>query len=83
MKDLDPVRLAAFLCETGFNLRLVANQNDVLFLEGMYREGAAPYFDILSTMLYGLGQPPDRDAEVDWIAAVGEEDGVEVHGAGG
>ena len=29
------------------------------------------------------GQPPVRDPEVDRIAAVGEEDGVEVHGAGG
>lgn len=35
------------------------NLNDVLFLEGMYQAGAAPYFDILSTMLYGLGQSPD------------------------
>ena len=38
----------------------VANQNDILFLEAMYRAGAAPYFDILSTMLYGLGQSPNE-----------------------
>jgi O-antigen ligase len=37
----------------------VSNQNDILFLEGMYDAGAAPYFDVLSTMLYGLGQSPD------------------------
>lgn len=36
----------------------ISNENDVLYLEGMYRAGAAPYFDILSTMLYGLGQSP-------------------------
>src|SRR4029077_10093323 len=36
----------------------VSNQNDILFLEGMYEAGAAPYFDVFSTMLYGLGQPP-------------------------
>lgn len=40
--------------------RSLANLNDVLFLEGMYRAGAAPYFDVLSTMLYGLGQPPQE-----------------------
>ncbi len=37
----------------------VKNQNDILFLEGMYDAGAAPYFDVVSTMLYGLGQSPD------------------------
>jgi O-antigen ligase len=37
----------------------VRNQNDIVFLENMYKAGAAPYFDVFSTMLYGLGQPPD------------------------
>ena len=41
-----------------------ANLNDVLYLEGMYQAGAAPYFDIMSTMLYGLGQSPE-DRRVD------------------
>jgi O-antigen ligase len=53
----DAVILTAALAPTAENS--VANQNDVLFLEGMYREGAAQYFDILSTMLYGLGQSPE------------------------
>ncbi|MEO6456913.1 MAG: hypothetical protein ABIO92_01365, partial [Chloroflexia bacterium] len=52
----EAVILSAALAPTAENS--VANLNDLLFLEGMYREGAAPYFDILSTMLYGLGQPP-------------------------
>jgi polysaccharide biosynthesis protein PslG len=38
----------------------VSDLNDVVFLEAMYREGAARYFDILSTMLYGLGQSPEE-----------------------
>ncbi|MEO8285377.1 MAG: O-antigen ligase family protein [Chloroflexota bacterium] len=43
----------------------VQNQNDILYLEAMYRAGAAPYFDVLSTMLYSLGQPPnDRRADL-------------------
>ncbi len=53
----DAVIITAALAPTAENS--FANLNDVLFLEGMYQEGAAPYFDILSTMLYGLGQPPD------------------------
>lgn len=60
VKSVDPqaVVISAALAPTaGDGLRAT---NDVLFLEGMYRAGAAPYFDILSTMLYGLGQPPDE-----------------------
>lgn len=60
VKSVDPQAtvISAALAPTAENS--VANLNDVLFLEGMYRAGAAPYFDILSTMLYGLGQPPDE-----------------------
>ncbi|MCX7623489.1 MAG: cellulase family glycosylhydrolase [Thermomicrobium sp.] len=40
------------------------NLSDLLFLEGMYRAGAAPYFDIASAMVYGYGYPPgDRRVE--------------------
>jgi len=40
------------------------NLSDLLFLEGMYRAGAAPYFDIASAMVYGYGYPPgDRRIE--------------------
>jgi polysaccharide biosynthesis protein PslG len=52
----DAVIITAALAPTAEDS--VANQNDILFLEAMYRAGAAPYFDILSTMLYGLGQSP-------------------------
>ncbi len=40
------------------------NLSDLLFLEGMYQAGAAPYFDIASAMVYGYGYPPsDRRVE--------------------
>jgi O-antigen ligase len=60
IKSVDPeaVVITAALAPTADNS--LANLNDVLYLEWMYRAGAAPYFDILSTMLYGLGQPPDE-----------------------
>ncbi len=34
------------------------NMNDLLFLERMYRAGAAPYFDIMATQGYGLWSGP-------------------------
>jgi O-antigen ligase len=58
----DAVIVTAALAPTAENT--VRNENDVLYLEDMYRAGAAPYFDVLSTMLYSLGQPPD-DRRVD------------------
>ena len=40
------------------------NLSDLLFLEGMYQAGAAPYFDIASAMVYGYGySPSDRRVE--------------------
>lgn len=54
----DAVVISAALAPTTENS--LRNLNDVLFLEGMYEAGARPYFDIFSTMLYGLGQPPDE-----------------------
>ncbi len=58
IKQVDPqaVIITAALAPTAE--RSIRNLNDVLFLEGMYRAGASKYFDILSTMLYGLGQSP-------------------------
>jgi O-antigen ligase len=54
----DAVIITAALAPTADNS--IRNLNDVLYLEWMYRAGAAPYFDILSTMLYGLGQSPEE-----------------------
>ncbi|HKP51111.1 MAG TPA: O-antigen ligase family protein [Chloroflexia bacterium] len=54
----DAVIITAALAPTADNS--LKNLNDVLYLEWMYRAGAAPYFDILSTMLYGLGQSPEE-----------------------
>src|SRR5207237_9999156 len=58
IKQVKPgaVIITAALAPTAENS--LANLNDVLFLEDMYQAGASKYFDILSTMLYGLGQPP-------------------------
>src|SRR5207237_8250612 len=60
IKQVKPgaVIITAALAPTAENS--LANLNDVLFLEDMYQAGASKYFDILSTMLYGLGQPPDE-----------------------
>lgn len=60
VKEANPeaVVISAALAPTTANS--LRNLNDVLFLEGMYQAGARPYFDIFSTMLYGLGQPPDE-----------------------
>ncbi|MDQ5867543.1 MAG: O-antigen ligase family protein [Chloroflexota bacterium] len=60
IKQANPeaVVISAALAPTTENS--LKNLNDVLFLEGMYEAGAKPYFDIFSTMLYGLGQPPDE-----------------------
>jgi hypothetical protein len=33
--------------------------NDLLYLEGMYQAGAAPYFDALAAHAYGLQSPPE------------------------
>ncbi len=59
IKEVDPgaVIISAALAPTTEDS--AANRNDILFLEDMYSDGAAPYFDVMSTMLYGLGQPPD------------------------
>ncbi|MDQ6695533.1 MAG: O-antigen ligase family protein [Chloroflexota bacterium] len=59
----DAVIVSAALAPTAEDS--LKNLSDVLFLEGMYHEGAAPYFDIMSTMIYGLGYPPtDRRTDL-------------------
>jgi hypothetical protein len=42
-----------------------AGLNDLLFLEGMYQAGAAPYFDGLAAHAYGLQAPPDAEPAED------------------
>lgn len=43
------------------------NRNDTLFLEEMYAAGAAGYFDVMSTMAYGLlSGPDDRRVDAFW-----------------
>jgi hypothetical protein len=69
IKSVDPdavIVTAALAPTTDVSLR---NLNDILFLEDMYKAGAAPYFDVFSTMLYGLGQSPeDRRADLDRLS---------------
>lgn len=38
-----------------------AGLNDLLYLEGMYRAGAAAFFDGLAAHAYGMQSPPDAD----------------------
>lgn len=54
--DPDAVIISAALAPTTEDS--AANRNDILYLEDMYRAGAKAYFDVMSTMIYGLGQPP-------------------------
>jgi hypothetical protein len=63
-KSADPhaVVIAAALAPTID--RGPANRNDTLFLQEMYDAGAKDYFDIMSTMAYGLFSGPD-DRRVD------------------
>jgi O-antigen ligase len=58
IKAVDPeaVIISAALAPTTEDS--AANRNDILYLQDMYNSGGAPYFDVMSTMLYGLGQPP-------------------------
>jgi len=39
----------------------VPHLDDLLFLQGMYDAGAAPYFDVLSDHPYGFISPPEQD----------------------
>lgn len=39
--------------------------NDLLYLQGMYDAGAAPYFDALAVHTYGLTFPPDAEPHPD------------------
>lgn len=42
-----------------------AGLNDLLYLEGMYQAGAAPFFDGLAAHAYGLQAPPDANPAAD------------------
>jgi hypothetical protein len=42
-----------------------AGLNDLLYLEGMYQAGAAPFFDGLAAHAYGLQAPPDANPAED------------------
>lgn len=42
-----------------------AGLNDLLYLEGMYESGAAPFFDGLAAHAYGLQSPPAADPAPD------------------
>lgn len=55
--DPDAVIISAALAPTTDDS--VRNRSDILFLQDMYDAGGAAYFDVVTTMLYGLGQPPD------------------------
>ena len=51
--------LAGALAPTLEPVGSAAGLNDLLYLEGMYQAGAAPYFDALAAHAYGLVFPPE------------------------
>lgn len=53
------VVLAGALAPTLEPVGSAAGLNDLLYLEGMYQAGAAPYFDALAAHAYGLVFPPE------------------------
>jgi polysaccharide biosynthesis protein PslG len=67
VKRADPQAVVLFpsLSPTD-GLHYSAPVSDLDFLDGVYRAGGAPYFDLMSAQLYGLGQPPDEHRYVRW-----------------
>ena len=55
----DVVVLAGALAPTLEQLGSPAGLNDLIYLQQMYTEGGAPYFDALAVHAYGLAFPPD------------------------
>jgi hypothetical protein len=60
-KRVDPnvVILAAPLATNNERLEFAGNQNELEYLEGMYRAGARAYFDAMSANAYGTEFPPE------------------------
>ncbi len=56
--DPDAVIIAAPLAINLETLAVAGNMSDLDYLEGMYRAGAAPYFDILGANAFGMDLPP-------------------------
>ena len=61
----DLVMLAGALAPTLEPPGSPAGLNDLLYLEGMYQSGAAPFFDGLAAHAYGLQSPPEADPTPD------------------
>jgi len=61
VKAANPAALivTAGLAQTTENGVTTNNLNELDFIQGLYDAGAAPYFDILSVMDYGLGHSPE------------------------
>ncbi len=64
VKETDPAALVVSAGLAPTNTRDETALDDRLFLEAMYAQGAADYFDVLGVHAYGFGYPPDdpRDA---------------------
>ncbi len=54
----DAVIVMAALAQTIEHVGDRGSENELVYLQQMYDAGAKPYFDIASTMAYGLGQSP-------------------------
>lgn len=59
VKRADPAALVVSAGLASTNHNDAQAMDDRLFLEGMYRAGAQPHFDVLGAHPYGFGQPPD------------------------
>lgn len=59
VKEADPEALVVSAGLAPTNHRDAEAMDDRLYLEGMYRAGARPFFDVLGAHPYGFGHPPD------------------------
>lgn len=57
--DPDAVIISAPLAMNLETVAVAGNMNELDYLEGMYRAGAARYFDILGANAFGMDRPPE------------------------
>jgi hypothetical protein len=62
VKEADPKALVVSAGLAPTNENSAAAMDDRLYLEAMYRAGAAPFFDVLGAHPYGFAYPPDDPA---------------------
>jgi polysaccharide biosynthesis protein PslG len=58
--DPNVVILTAPLAINAETVQQAGNMSDLTYLDGMYKAGAAPYFDILAANAFGMDRSPDE-----------------------